>query len=145
MDLRRKYARREGTPFVACPLKARLYTGLFTCIISPNPDICPRMQGLLVSFYMRLREVSNLPKVTKQGRNWTGVQTQAWLQHGGTFFVLFPVLEFWGGRFPFLLGGKWKDFSIQGGIRVRHWQWYHDMRWWWLRWHSIRDSEKRSK
>lgn len=51
-----------------------------------------------------------------------------WLQNGCTFFVLLSVLGFRGGRFSFLLRGKGKDFSVEGGIRVRHWQLSHDRR-----------------
>lgn len=117
MDLRRKYARREGTPFVACPLKARLCSShILSHLILTSVLGC---KDYWSHFKWGLERLVTCPKSqSKEGTELVFKPKPNWLQHGGAFFVLFPVLKFWGGKFPFLLGGKWKDFSIEGGIRV---------------------------
>lgn len=65
---------------------------------------------------MRLREVSNLPKVTQQETELVFKLKSNRPQNGYTFFVLLSVMEFRGGRFSLLLRGQWKDISVEGSI-----------------------------
>lgn len=65
---------------------------------------------------MRLREVSNLPKVTQQETELVFKLKSNRPQNGYTFLVLLSVMEFRGGRFSLLLRGQWKDISVEGSI-----------------------------